>query len=184
MNSQSLLTEPSSSVRIRFQDCDPFGHLYNARYLDYFLNAREDHLAQYYGLDIYKRQKLINENWVITKHEIAYILPVSLREMVTIKTCLLTFTENSTLMEGVMFDETQTHLKAVVWTRFRYFCFKSMKPSKHSEDTMRLFSAIALSKTFTLKDFDHRVAELRSLYQTRILPQQTSATEAEKRGLI
>ena len=30
----------------RFSDCDPFGHLNNARYIDYFINAREDHLRR------------------------------------------------------------------------------------------------------------------------------------------
>ena len=32
----------SSTAIIRFQDCDPYSHLNNGRYLDYFMNARED----------------------------------------------------------------------------------------------------------------------------------------------
>ncbi len=32
--------EPETQIVIRFQDCDPFGHLNNARYIDYFVNAR------------------------------------------------------------------------------------------------------------------------------------------------
>ena len=32
-------------MTVRFQDCDPFGHLNNARYIDYFLNARQDQIA-------------------------------------------------------------------------------------------------------------------------------------------
>ena len=63
MNEETIVKEPTSSVIIRFQDCDPFGHLNNARYLDYFINAREDHLAEYYDLDIYERQKQLNINW-------------------------------------------------------------------------------------------------------------------------
>jgi acyl-CoA thioester hydrolase len=169
-------------VRIRFQDCDPFGHLYNARYLDYFINAREDHLAEHCGLDIYERQRTLNKNWLITKHEIAYISPANLRETVVIKTCLLTFTEDSLLMEGVMSDETERHLKAVLWTRFRYFCFKSLKTSKHSPDLMTLFGAIALLKTRTPDRFDYRVTELRKGYQMRSLSQPTSATDSEKMG--
>jgi len=31
-----------STYQVRFQDSDPFRHLNNARYLDYFVNARED----------------------------------------------------------------------------------------------------------------------------------------------
>jgi len=163
MSCSTLVTEPSSRVRIRFQDCDPFGHLYNARYLDYFINAREDHLAEHYGLDIYDRQRKLNENWLITKHEIAYRSPAVLRETVVIKTCLLTFTEDSLLMEGVMLDETESHLKAVLWTRFRYFCFESLKTSNHSPDLMALFRTIALSETGDMGGFDSRVKELRNL---------------------
>lgn len=40
--------ELESIAVARFQDCDPFSHLNNARYIDYFLNAREDQLALFY----------------------------------------------------------------------------------------------------------------------------------------
>ena len=43
------IQEPESKVAIRFQDCDPFAHLNNAKYIEYFINAREDHLIQAYG---------------------------------------------------------------------------------------------------------------------------------------
>ena len=52
------LKEPESRVIVRFQDCDPFGHLNNSRYLDYLINARKDHLVAAYGFDIYERAKL------------------------------------------------------------------------------------------------------------------------------
>lgn len=78
MDNKNFEKELTSKVIIRFQDCDPFGHLDSARYIDYFINAREDHLAQYYDFDIYKRQKELNEDWVVTKHQIAYISPVFL----------------------------------------------------------------------------------------------------------
>jgi thioesterase-3 len=166
MDHRNLLTEPTSRVTIRFQDCDPFGHLYNSRYLDYFINAREDHLAESYGLDIYERQKALNENWVISKHQISYLLPVALRETVVIKTRLITFTDDSLLMEGVMLDETETILKSVLWTQFRYFGFKDMKPAKHPPDLESLFSSIALLGRRRMEDFDLRVKEIRNCYRT------------------
>ena len=43
----------SSTAVIRFQDCDPYAHLNNGRYLDYFMNAREDQLLKMYGFNIY-----------------------------------------------------------------------------------------------------------------------------------
>ena len=41
--------ETTSKAKIRFIDCDPIGHLNNSKYLDYMLNAREDHVEDYYG---------------------------------------------------------------------------------------------------------------------------------------
>ena len=42
-----------SKVLIRFSDCDPFNHLNNARYIDYFINAREDQLLANINFNIY-----------------------------------------------------------------------------------------------------------------------------------
>lgn len=77
MESKDIIKEPMSDVVIRFQDCDPFGHLNNARYIDYFINAREDHLSEHYDFDIYERQKQSNSNWVVAKTKIAYIFPLT-----------------------------------------------------------------------------------------------------------
>ena len=40
-----------SKAVIRFQDCDPLKHLNNAKYFDYFFNAREDQVATIYEFD-------------------------------------------------------------------------------------------------------------------------------------
>ena len=41
-----------SFYTVRFSDCDPLRHLNNARYIDYMLNAREDHLKEHYQMDL------------------------------------------------------------------------------------------------------------------------------------
>jgi len=46
-----------SKVKIRFQDCDPFNHLNNSKYIDYFINAREEQILKHYDLDIFKLYK-------------------------------------------------------------------------------------------------------------------------------
>ena len=66
---------PTSIARIRFQDCDPFNHLNNGRYTDYFLNAREDHLLEHYGLDIYTIARTTGLAWVVSESHIAYLKP-------------------------------------------------------------------------------------------------------------
>ncbi|MDM8536301.1 acyl-CoA thioesterase [Desulfobacterales bacterium HSG17] len=163
MNGNAMNKEPESMVRIRFQDCDPFGHLNNAKYIDYFINAREDHLANYYQFDIYERQKRFQTNWVIFKHHLVYLSPCYFRENVTIKTHLLQYSNTTLLMEGVMTDAEQKRIKAIIWTEFRYFDLAAGKPARHDDALMRFWDSIVIS-TVTPKlnsgDFDLRVKEI------------------------
>ena len=80
--------EPQSIYTVRFSDCDLFGHLNNARYLDYFLNAREDHLKSYYQLDL-ATYYLKGIGWLVGSHEINYLKPAKYNEEVTIKSSLI-----------------------------------------------------------------------------------------------
>ena len=162
MNCKSINKEPISDVIIRFQDCDPFGHLNNARYIDYFINVRENHLLEYYNLDIYKRQKKSNINWVVAKTKIAYISPVFFREKVSIKTCLITYTDNSLLMEGIMLDNTRKYVKAVIWIEFKYFDLTNGKLITHSAELTELFVKI-LIRGIDTDSFDTRVKKIISL---------------------
>lgn len=151
--------EPSSETMIRFQDCDPLGHLNNARYMDYFINAREDHLADYYGLDIYDRQRQYSTNWVIAKTKIAYLNPSVFRERVGICTRLLTYTHNALLMEGEMNGMDAKDLKAVAWIEFRHFDLGQKQPTPHCVDLMALFEQIAFPAPVH-KEFDARVRNI------------------------
>ena len=159
--------EPVSDVVIRFQDCDPFGHLNNARYIDYFINAREEHLAEYYDLDIYERQKQSNTNWVVAKTKIAYMAPVSFREKVSVKTSLIHYTDTSLLMEGVMLDKTRNYLKSVIWIHFRNFDLPSGKLIKHSDELMGLFDKISI-QGINIDSFGGRVKEIISFQKRNI----------------
>ena len=47
-----LIQTPETTHRVHFQDCDMLGQLNNARFLDYFLNAREDHTTAHYSLNM------------------------------------------------------------------------------------------------------------------------------------
>ena len=61
-----------SSTTVRFQHCDPYGHLNNSTYLDYFMNAREDQVLENYGLDIYELGHTDGVAWVVAQNHIAY----------------------------------------------------------------------------------------------------------------
>ncbi len=108
---------PSSTAEIRFSDCDPFGHLNNARFLDYFLHAREQHLKQAYGMALQTFYDM-GVSWFIGSHEIVYLKPAFYGETVHIQSTLLQAREDHLLAEMVMMNEKFSQIKAIVWTRF------------------------------------------------------------------
>lgn len=130
----------TSKIRVRFQDCDPFNHLNNSSYIDYFFNAREDQLLSNYEIDIYKHARKTGKGWVVVSNQINYLKPAVLTETVVIESQLIGFSEKSIQVELRMFDEHRTHLKAVMWAKFVYFDINSQRAATHSDDFMKLFN--------------------------------------------
>jgi YbgC/YbaW family acyl-CoA thioester hydrolase len=124
-----------SFYTIRFSDCDPFRHLNNARYIDYFLNAREDHLKDHYQMDLadFYRKGL---GWVILQHEIVYLRPATLNEKVCIRTGLLDAGPEHLHLEALMLDEKQHQLKSIMHTRFVPISLSTGKKEPHSPEFM------------------------------------------------
>jgi thioesterase-3 len=131
-----------SKAKVRFQDCDPFNHLNNSKYIDYFMNAREDHILTNYNLDIFAQVNTLGKSWVVTAHQIAYIRPSSLNEEIVIESQLIEFTNKTLRVEMKMFDNTKTVLKAVLWTTFSYFDIQNKRIAEHSEELNSLFTKI------------------------------------------
>src|SRR5258707_7296042 len=90
---QALPKELESIAYVRFQDCDPFQHLNNARYIDYFMNAREVQLIQFYNFRIFDVPKQTNQGWVVTRTQIAYLSPAMMQEYLVIRTRLIPMTD-------------------------------------------------------------------------------------------
>ncbi len=131
-----------STAQIRFPDCDPFNHLNNSRYIDYIINAREDHILKHYDLDIYQIAKQTGISWVVAQTQIAYLSSAELMEIVTIQTKLISYSDKNLLVEAIMWSEDKTRMKAVMWIRFAHFNLITRKSHLHSEDFMQLFSSI------------------------------------------
>ncbi len=128
-----------NKVKIRFQDCDPFNHLNNARYLSYFLNSREDAIIEAYDLDVYRHARETGKGWVVATNQISYISPAMTMETVTIQNQLIRYTDKSITVEFRMYDENKEKLKAVMWSKYPYFDLKRQRPALHSENFMELF---------------------------------------------
>src|SRR5215212_2403304 len=116
MNTDSKVWESKSLIR--FPDCDPFNHLNNARYLDYFINAREDHAIANLNFNIYHFAAKHGLSWVVSKTQIVYLKPAFLMETVIIDSTILELGEKELLVEMKMWDEQKKKLKSVLWTKF------------------------------------------------------------------
>lgn len=156
--------EPGSEYTIRFQDCDPMGHLNNARFIDYVLNAREDHLHTYYQLNIsdYLKKGL---GWLVAGHEILYKRPALYNERVFIKTALLSYSESDLLVEGLVMDKNQTHLKALVWSRYVFINIRDGKKEQHPNELLQVFSAVCLD-AIALQSAKNRLQQVSEILKT------------------
>jgi len=110
-------TNPRTFYTIRFNDCDPFGHLNNSRYIDYFLNAREDHLKEHYSIDL-KEWAAKGIGFVVSRHEIQYIRAVSYNDTVCIQSALVGYGDNYLEVEMQMYDKDRQQLKATLFSKF------------------------------------------------------------------
>ena len=134
-----------SKSLIRFPDCDPFNHLNNSRYLDYFINAREDHLMKFHHFNIYELARDKGISWVVSKNEIIYLRPALLMEMVVIQSTLIRMNEQEILVEMSMWNADKTVLKAFLWTNFVHFNLRTQRREKHTAELMQAFEPYNLS---------------------------------------
>lgn len=135
---------PQSKVRVRFQDCDPFNHLNNSKYLDYFINAREDHLLEHYGLDIFTHVQQHGKAWVVGSNQVMYVRPALVMEEVLIDSRLIEFGTKNLTVEMTMWDAGRAQLKAILWVKFLYVDFKTNRATEHPEDLMAFFGNVLI----------------------------------------
>jgi YbgC/YbaW family acyl-CoA thioester hydrolase len=142
MNSTYLAKELESEAWIDFQDCDPFGHLNNARYLNYFMRARTEQLKASYGFDLYEHTAKTGNGWVVGETHLAYLLPAKFNETVKIKTRLLHYDSFRLVPEAFMLSQDGKRVHALGWIEFIYVNSAKGRPVKYDEALQSLFSAI------------------------------------------
>jgi acyl-CoA thioester hydrolase len=160
MNTSSKIWE--SKALIRFPDCDPFNHLNNARYIDYFINAREDHIMANVNFNIYQYAAQNGMGWVVSKNQIAYLKPAFLMETVIIDSTALHIGDREVAVEMKMWNEGKDKLKSVLWSNFVHINMKTQRPENHSKELMELFKPVE-SPLASIVSFDERVEQLRSM---------------------
>jgi len=160
MNTPSKIWE--NKALIRFPDCDPFNHLNNARYIDYFINAREDHIMANLNFNIYHYAAQNGLGWVVGKNQITYLKPAFLMETVVIDSTLLHAGKREVMVEMKMWNERKDKLKSVLWSNFVHINMKTQKPENHSNELMELFKPLENPFDSPLS-FDERIEQLRAM---------------------
>lgn len=74
----------TSTFRVRYYECDAYGHLNNTNYLRYMQEAAFDASAAA-GYDI-KRYQAMERVWLVRQSEIEYLLPIVHNQVVEVKT--------------------------------------------------------------------------------------------------
>ncbi len=151
--------EISNLVRVRFSDCDPIGHLNNVKYLDYMLNAREDHVESGYGFTYEEYTRKTGCTWITIQNEIAYLKEVRYNARVIISSKTIEIGDRLSKVEILMKSEDGKTIHSVLWLSVIYFNMKTRKSDFHPEDTKALFQRFLVD--LDEKDFKSRVSTLR-----------------------
>ncbi|MCC6180239.1 MAG: acyl-CoA thioesterase [Bacteroidia bacterium] len=150
---------PSSNYNIRFHDCDMFGHLNNARYLDYMISARQDHLKDAYNFD-YNSYYKNNLGWVISYHEIQYLKPAFFEEDVIIQSSLLNADRETLYVEVLMMNEAKSHLKAILRSKLTFINLKTGRKEQHTPEFIEWAKSLVLDEVNTNAPIQDRIKQL------------------------
>ncbi|OGX88623.1 acyl-CoA thioesterase [Hymenobacter glacialis] len=158
----ALIKTPETTRRIYFQDCDMLGHLNNSRYLDYFLNAREDHTTAHYSLNMGELAREQSAAWVVTKHHISYLKPARQGTEVRISSQLIHFDNSNLVVEMQMRDETGTRLLALLWSELTFVTMPAGTRTDHANAMMDLLEELDVDGVdYDPDGFDERVKTVR-----------------------
>lgn len=151
--------EISTTVKIRFSDCDPIGHLNNAKYLEYMFNAREDHVEEFYGFTYEDYTQKTGCTWVTTLNEIAYLKEIRYNTKVKISSKTISLSDRTSIIEIMIKSEDEKMIYAVLWTTVVYFNMNTRKSDIHPPETQALFKKYLVE--LEQKTFKERVSFLR-----------------------
>ncbi len=133
--------QTESRVKIRFQDCDPLQHLNNAKYFDYYFNARDDQVPKLYNVEMADIFLAYKAAWVVYNHQISYLRPATIGEWVRIYSSIIWYDKDTVVIEYYMTDDQESHLKNILWSTLKFVGVKSGKKIDHPEEVMKFLSA-------------------------------------------
>lgn len=151
--------ENISKVKIRFIDCDPMGHLNNSKYIDYMLNAREDHISKNFNFTYEEYSRKTKRFWVITQNEIAYLKEVKYNQEVYISSKIIELNDKTHKVEILMKHSQSEKIHALLWTTFIYFNLETRKAENMDKELINFHKKFLVE--IEQKDFQSRADFLR-----------------------
>ncbi len=159
MTMSTVNQRPSCDLFVRFSDCDPLGHLYNVRYLDYLFDGRDQHVAEHYPL-LRDEMKSRLRNWVIVSTDIRYLLPARHGDWVRIESSLVKVERHGVKLEIAMTDAATGRLKSILWSQLWFVDLERNIIVNHSLPIQEFFDAVCLRTCATT--LDERARELKA----------------------
>lgn len=160
--------QTTSKSVIRFQDCDPMRHLNNAKYFDYFFNAREDQLPKLYGFNVSDFFREYKTAWVAYSQKISYVRSALPGEIVTIHSQIIYANPNTVVVEYWMSDEADKQLKSILWTTLKYVDLKTQRTTNHQPELQEFMKKVVCQEAnYENTRFDDRVKVLIQEYKQK-----------------
>ncbi|MCR9251639.1 MAG: acyl-CoA thioesterase [bacterium] len=158
--------QTESRVKIRFQDCDPLQHLNNAKYFDYYFNARDDQVPKLYNVEMADIFLAYKAAWVVYNHQISYLRPATIGEWVRVYSSILWFDQNTVVVEYYMTDDQESHLKNILWSTLKFVGVKDGRKVDHPEDVLKFLNATKDPKVdFKNITLSGRIKNIKEKYQ-------------------
>ena len=155
-----------SPKRIKFSDCDPMGHLYNAKFIQYLLDAREDQVETAYGFHPIDYVLKHGQGWIIVQNQISYLRAAMINESVICQSFIRDFNSRVMEVECTMWDADYKVTKAVLWTRFLFSDVKAHKASAHTPELLNMFGQVKVE--LDTSSFDDRVSYYRQMNKKHV----------------
>lgn len=153
--------ETESRIVIRFQDCDPLQHLNNAKYFDYYFNAREDQVPKLYGVEMMDFIRKYKSTWVVYNHNISYVRPAKVGEWVRIMSRVLWHNQNTAVIEYYMTDDARKELKNLMWTTLKYVTIAEGTVTDHQGAVVDYLKATSLQLDISKMTITQRVKAIK-----------------------
>lgn len=149
--------------KIAFSDCDPFRHLNNARYLDYFLDTREEQVEEAYGMSLLEWATR-GRAWLVSQNQIAYLRPANYREEVMLTSRVIGYSGTLLQVEMLMTDSARSHLKALLWTNLTHIGLPEGKRQEHPPEFMQLLEEIVYREEgMETETFEKRLRQVKAM---------------------